>query len=276
METLGLGLWALGFGLWAFGSGRSAGRNSDVARAFRPAIGAGRHLVRLLCFMSRTLTSASFVISGASARDFPTDGLPEIAMVGRSNVGKSTLINALVRKDIARTSATPGKTRLVNVYRIAAGPGAFYLIDLPGFGHASGGPKARDEFAALTAEYFGARRIAGLKARATREPEARATTDTMPRPADSGETSPLCGAILAIDARHPGLANDVEALHWLVKTGVPTLLVATKADKLSQSERAKLKRECEKTFGQPPLTVSALKGDGLDEIWKRIIAMTAA
>lgn len=231
--------------------------------------------------MSRTFTSASFVISGVSTRDFPTDGLPEIALVGRSNVGKSTLINALVRKDIARTSSTPGKTRLVNIYRIAAAlTGAFYLVDLPGYGHADGGPKARDEFAALTTAYFAARSTAGLKARPTAE-QARPTDALEPEPGTAFDIprrdgSPLCAAILAVDARHPGLDRDVEALHWLAKTGVQTLLVATKADKLSQSDRAKLKRECERTFGQPPLAVSAVKGDGLEELWKRIVVMVGS
>jgi GTP-binding protein len=261
----------------------------DVARAFGPAWEAGQ-CARLFFFMSRTFTSASFVISGASTRDFPTDGLPEIAMVGRSNVGKSTLINALVRKDIARISSTPGKTRLVNIYRIVAAlTGSFYLVDLPGYGHADGGPKARDEFAALTTAYFGARGVAGLKARpADEDASPSRRPGPQPRPADPGaepETaidvahrngSPLCAAILAVDARHPGLDRDVEALHWLAKTGVPTLLVATKADKLSQSDRAKLKRECERTFGQPPLAVSAVKGDGLEELWKRIVAMVGS
>ncbi len=82
--------------------------------------------------------------------------------------------------------------------------------------------------------------------------------------------SPLAGCVLAIDARHPGLVSDVEALRWLGTLAVPLVLVATKADKLSQAERARLKRECEEHFGVRPLVVSALKGDGLDELWKRM------
>ena len=78
--------------------------------------------------------------SAAAAEDLPRDGTPEIAMVGRSNVGKSSLINALVRQRVARTSAAPGKTRLANIYRVARGASApLYLVDLPGYGYARGG-----------------------------------------------------------------------------------------------------------------------------------------
>jgi GTP-binding protein len=201
--------------------------------------------------MPRTIDRAEFVTSAVSADDLPHDGRPEVVMVGRSNVGKSTLINSLVRKAIARTSSTPGKTRLVNVYRIQQVPAPpFYLVDLPGYGHASGGEKAREEFAALIGGYFRAR--------------------------TAGSGSPLAGCILAIDARHPGLGSDVDALRWLSTVDAPSLLVATKADKLSQSEKARLRRDCETSFGQPPLIVSALKGDGLDELWARIREWTAA
>ncbi len=170
-------------------------------------------------------------------------------MVGRSNVGKSTLINALVRKPIARTSSTPGRTRQLNVYRVSPDerqPGeAFYLIDLPGYGHTSGGDKAREEFAGLITTYFDAR-------------------------AGATQASPLAGCVLAIDARHPGLPGDVRALTWLSALGVPSLVAATKADKLSQSERARLRAACEKAFGQSPLVVSGVSGDGLDELWRRM------
>src|SRR2546421_7344348 len=98
---------------------------------------------------------ATFVRSAASASDLPRDGLPELALVGRSNVGKSTLINALVRQRLARTSAAPGKTRLANVYRVQRGAGSpFYLVDLPGYGYARGGAGAAREFAELARTYF--------------------------------------------------------------------------------------------------------------------------
>src|SRR6266511_6261365 len=102
------------------------------------------------------LVDATFVRSAASASDLPRDGLAEVALVGRSNVGKSSLINALVRQRVARTSGAPGKTRLANVYRIARGSaGRLYLVDLPGYGFAGGGADAARAFDEVTRAFFG-------------------------------------------------------------------------------------------------------------------------
>jgi GTP-binding protein len=205
--------------------------------------------------MARRISSAEFVVSAVGPRDFPSDGRPEIALVGRSNVGKSTLINALVGRDVARTSSTPGKTRQVNVYRVtAAGGTAFYLADLPGYGHAGGGETARQEFTSLTALYFDSR-----------------TGRTAPHPdRPAASPSPLCAVVLAIDGRHPGMASDIDAGRWLDTLGLPFLLVATKVDKLSQADKARLKSRCLLAFGQPPLAVSALEGEGLDQLWRQM------
>src|SRR5213596_2014614 len=100
--------------------------------------------------------TATFVRSVADANGMPHDGLAELAVVGRSNVGKSTLINALVRQRVARTSAAPGKTRLANVYHIArAGARPFSRVVWPGYGFAGGGPAAARDFEKLTREFFG-------------------------------------------------------------------------------------------------------------------------
>lgn len=205
--------------------------------------------------------TAEFITSAAGAEGLPKDGLPEVAMVGRSNVGKSSLINALVRKKLARTSAAPGKTRLANFYRVAAESRApFYLVDLPGFGYARaprqarGGPssaearrrEAREEFDALAAAYFGAR---------LDDPRFR-------------------GAFVLVDSRHPGLDSDRAAWNWLERLGVDRYAVATKVDKLTQAERRRHLAELENVYSGPVLPVSAQTGEGLDELWKKLASLT--
>jgi GTP-binding protein len=185
---------------------------------------------------------AAFVISAASARDLPRDGLPEIALVGRSNVGKSSLINALVRQRIARTSAAPGKTRLANIYRVARGASPpFHLVDLPGYGYARGRDGSAREFAELTQAYFA-----------------------------QAETRPAPSALLLVDARHPGLESDLQAWRWLGQTVEGSAIVGTKVDKLARGERIRAMRELESVFDEPVLPVSAVTGEGLDELWKLI------
>ncbi len=184
--------------------------------------------------------AADFVTSAAGAGDFPRDRLPEIALVGRSNVGKSTLINALARRALARTSAAPGKTRLANFYRLQRGAaGPIYLVDLPGYGYARGGKGAAGEFRGLTDAYF-------------------ARSDT-----------PIA-AVLLVDARHPGLESDLDAWAWLKAQPCPRGLVGTKADKLTRAERARNTRQLESLFDVPVLLVSAQDGEGLEQLWKLI------
>jgi GTP-binding protein len=190
---------------------------------------------------------SEFVTSAAGAEGLPKDGLPELAMVGRSNVGKSSLINALVRKKLARTSAAPGKTRLANFYRVAAeSRPPFYLVDLPGFGYARGGDKTREEFDALAAAYFGAR-VGDERFR---------------------------GALVLVDSRHPGLDSDRAAWNWLGRLGVNSYAVATKVDKLTQAERRRHLGELEELYSGPVMAVSAQTGEGLDALWKKIASLT--
>jgi GTP-binding protein len=193
---------------------------------------------------------ASFVLSAAAATDLPRDGLAEIALVGRSNVGKSSLINALVRRRVARTSAAPGKTRLANVYRVTHGGGApLYLLDLPGYGYARAPKGARgalspeaarrasqDEFEAIVRAVF-ARQPAGL---------------------------------LLVDARHPGLETDRAAWQWIREAAGEAAVVATKIDKLGRGDRIRALRAFESVLETSVLPVSAVTGEGLDELWTLI------
>jgi GTP-binding protein len=238
------------------------------------------------------VVATRFIRSAARPADFPADGCPEVALVGRSNVGKSSLINALVRQDVARTSAAPGKTRLVNIYRVELErlPGGFYLVDLPGYGHAGGGDQAKRDFDRLTGDYFrgqesGARgrgsgagfveRSAGLRARvggAEAPPYYARSAGSSPDPrAVRPGSRQIAGVVLAVDARHPGLERDVAAYRWLLTQPAPVAVVATKIDKLTQAERARLGRHMETSFGVAALAVSVATGEGLEQLWKHLL-----
>jgi GTP-binding protein len=176
---------------------------------------------------------ATFVTSATTAEGFPRDGAPEITMVGRSNVGKSSLINALVRQRLARTSAAPGKTRLANVYRVVRGGAPpFYLVALPGYGYARG-----------DADFEDLARLVFARGPA---------------------------ALLLVDARHPGLESDRRAWHWITGAAAACAVVATKIDKLSRVERQRAIETNEAVFEHPVLPVSAETGEGLDQLWKLI------
>lgn len=185
------------------------------------------------------MLDARFVLSAASAADFPPTSLLEIALVGRSNVGKSSLINALVGRKLARTSAAPGKTRLINFYEVSMGGTPMYFVDLPGYGYARGGASAAEAFERLTDEYFTrGRRIAGV--------------------------------LHLIDARHPGLPQDAAAHDWLRAFGVPLAIVATKADKLKQREHDQIARQLEKKYSATVLLTSVLDHQGTAPVLKMI------
>ena len=170
-----------------------------------------------------------------------------MAFVGRSNVGKSTLINALARATVARTSGAPGKTRLANLYRLTieggpGGPGRWtvYLADLPGYGYAGGARESVAGLARVSEAYFAA-------------PAHR-----------------MAGVVHLVDARHPDLEADAAAADWLGTLGVERILVATKIDKLSRTERAKNLGQLERKLGMAAVPVSAAGGEGLDDLWRLI------
>ena len=184
--------------------------------------------------------------SAARGEDTPRDNLPQVALVGRSNVGKSTLINALARLRLARTSAKAGKTRLANIYRIVAGQGLkFYLVDLPGYGYARGGEASQREFQALASGYFRLR--------------------------DEGRGPDV--ALMVVDARHPALEADIEARGWLAESAVPTIVAVNKVDKLSRADRARMARQHAEALDAPIVEISAGRGEGLDELWQQIARM---
>ena len=196
--------------------------------------------------------------SAASRDGFARDPLPQVALVGRSNVGKSSLINALTRSRVARTSAAPGKTRLLNVYLVRlAGltPDRLYLVDLPGYGYARGGASSAAEFGALVADYF-AHPPAGHRGPAGGR--------------DAGPFGPSA-TLLVVDARHPGLPVDRLAFDWLGTQGRPLAVVLSKIDKLSRAERQRAQQAWAAALDNVPmLPVSAASGEGLDELWKQI------
>ena len=185
------------------------------------------------------IKSAEFVISNTRLDRCPTDGKPEYAFIGRSNVGKSSLINMLTRKPkLAMTSATPGKTMLINHFLINK---AWYLVDLPGYGYAQRGKKAKDKLTQIIETYI-------------------------------LEREQMTNLFLLIDIRHEPLAIDLEFIEWLGENSIPFSIVFTKADKLgTQRQRENVDRYLARLSQQweelPPYFVtSSEKGIGRAEL----------
>lgn len=150
------------------------------------------------------ITSAEFVKSIIDPAQLPRDGRPEFAFAGRSNVGKSSLLNRILnRKGLAKTSATPGKTQTLNYFNIN---GRIYFVDLPGYGYAKVPKHLKDQWNSVMLDYLAKRKTLRL-------------------------------AIHLIDGRHAPMKNDIEMVSLLDEAEVPTLIVATKVDKLSKAQR---------------------------------------
>ena len=183
------------------------------------------------------IKKAEFVSSYVDIISLPVDNLPEVALVGRSNVGKSSLINKVVnRKNLAKSSSTPGKTRTINYYVLNS---AWYMVDLPGYGFARVSKGERVKWGIMTEKYLSSR-------------------------------EQLRGVIQLLDIRHPPTENDILMKQWLEHYEIPILLVATKIDKVSRNEKSKNIGVIKKTLNLPPdqslIAFSAESGEGLDEV----------
>jgi GTP-binding protein len=184
------------------------------------------------------IKSAKFVKSATSPEHYPRDGRPEIAFLGRSNVGKSSLINSLLGvRGLARTSSTPGRTQLINFFLIND---AFYFVDLPGYGYARVPTDVKREWGPMVEKYLA----------------------TRPN---------LMLSILITDSRHEPTKLDLLMREWLEAGGKPSIIVATKADKLSSNKLRASLSSASAILGRGELIpYSAITRRGADRIWKEI------
>ena len=185
--------------------------------------------------------NVEFLISAASPKDFPANRLPEIAFAGKSNVGKSSVINRLLqRKNFARVGDKPGKTIHVNYFTLDR---KCYLVDLPGYGFAKVSQSEKERWGKLMEDYFAANRI------------------TL--------------GILIVDYRHPPTNNDITMARWFLDSGCPFAVVANKMDKLKKSELEPdlklIRQDLELPDTCPVIPFSAEKGDGRDALVKLIL-----
>lgn len=182
----------------------------------------------------------NFVKSATSYLDKPDKDLPEVLFVGKSNVGKSSLINALAKnKNLAYTSSKPGYTKLLNYFEVDE---KFYLVDAPGYGYTASGSRHIDNFGKMMEEYF--------------------------------KNPSLKGVVFIVDSRHKLGENDKDFYDFLVENKIPFILVASKIDKLNQSEKAAMKKNIESIYFQGEfVAISTLKGVGIDTLKAKITAL---
>ena len=187
------------------------------------------------------LQKVEFLISAASPKDFPKKNIPEIAFAGKSNVGKSSVINrVLQRKNFARVGEKPGKTIHVNYFTV---DNKCYFVDLPGYGYAKVSQSEKERWGKLMEDYFAANRI------------------------DLG--------VMIVDYRHPPTNNDITMASWFIQSGCPFVVVANKMDKLKKSELepnlVTIRQDLELPEECPIIPFSAEKGNGREELVKYIL-----
>ncbi|MFZ4450571.1 ribosome biogenesis GTP-binding protein YihA/YsxC [Salibacterium aidingense] len=187
------------------------------------------------------VNEADLIISAVKPEQYPKTGLPEIALAGRSNVGKSSFINTLVtRKNLARTSGKPGKTQTLNFYNIEE---RFVFVDVPGYGYAKVSKSERAAWGEMMETYFSNREN-------------------------------LQGVVLIIDVRHAPSKEDVQMYAYLKHFELPILVIATKADKVSKNKRPRHVKQVKETLGMEKtddiVLFSAETGQGKEDSWKAL------
>lgn len=183
------------------------------------------------------IKNSEYAVSAVREDQYPKDELPELAMAGRSNVGKSSLINTFVnRKNLARTSSQPGKTQTLNFYRVND---EFYLVDVPGYGYARVSQKKRQEFGEMIQDYL----------------ETRANLE---------------GILILVDGRHEPTKDDIAMYQYAQYLNIPILVVATKIDKVKRNQRNKSIAGIKKAMNLRPedelLTFSSVDKTNLDKL----------
>lgn len=189
------------------------------------------------------IRSSEIVVSAIRKEQYPAEGLPEIALVGRSNVGKSSATNALLnRRNFARTSQTPGKTRTINFYKIN---NEFYFVDLPGYGYAKVAKSEKDKWGVIMERYL-------------------------------QDRQELCAIFLLVDIRHEPTADDVMMYEWIKHFGYNCVVIATKADKISRGQYQKhisiIRKKLQLEKDEKVIPLSSSKKTGVEDVWNEIIS----
>ena len=181
-------------------------------------------------------------MSAVNKSQYPAEGIPEIALAGRSNVGKSSIINTLLnRRNFARNSQTPGKTRTINFYLIN---NEFYFVDLPGYGYAKIAKSEKEKWGGIMERYLESRQE-------------------------------LCSIFLLVDIRHEPTADDKLMYEWIKHFGYNCVVIATKADKISRGQYQKhisiIRKKLQMESSEKVIPVSSLKKTGVEELWEEIV-----